>query len=64
MISDTKINEEMMLSLADTMAAAAASFSSHGYDQFILAREQFVQANRIIFSDMQKLRDVHSSGPA
>jgi hypothetical protein len=34
------ISEETLMSLADSMAAAAVSFSSHGYDQFIETREQ------------------------
>lgn len=33
-----------MMALADNMAAAAASFSSHGYDQFISARDEFKSA--------------------
>lgn len=36
--------EQELLSLADNMAAAAASFSSHGYDSFICAREMLKQA--------------------
>lgn len=34
------LSEETLMSLADSMAAAAVSFSSHGYDQFIETREQ------------------------
>ena len=37
-------NEEVLMYLADNMAAAAASFSSHGYDQFIQARDSFKNA--------------------
>ena len=39
-------NEEVLMYLADNMAAAAASFSSHGYDQFIQARDSFKNALR------------------
>jgi hypothetical protein len=45
-----RITEEVMLALADSMAAAATCFSAHGYDQFILARELFISTNRILFS--------------
>lgn len=31
---------EALMRLADNMAAAAASFNSHGYDQFIEARAE------------------------
>lgn len=55
-----QITEDLMISLVDNMAAAAAAFSQHGYDQFIAAREQFIRANHIVFSNVQKLRDVHS----
>lgn len=34
-----KQKESEILSLADNMASAAASFSSHGYDSFISSRE-------------------------
>lgn len=34
-----------LLVLADEMASAASHFSSHGYDEFVTARERFVQAN-------------------
>lgn len=33
--------QEKLMNMADNMAAAAASFSSHGYDAFIGAREAF-----------------------
>ena len=33
--------QELLLQLADQMAAAATSFNAHGYDQFIQARDQY-----------------------
>jgi hypothetical protein len=33
--------QQNIMRLADNMAAAAASFNSHGYDMFINAREEF-----------------------
>lgn len=42
--------EQELLSLADNMAAAAASFSSHGYDSFICAREVLKQAINALVS--------------
>jgi hypothetical protein len=33
--------EALLLSLADDMASAAASFNSHGYQLFVEARETF-----------------------
>lgn len=33
--------QQNILRLADNMAAAAVGFSSHGYDVFISAREEF-----------------------
>lgn len=33
--------QQNIIRLADNMAAAAAGFSSHGYDIFINAREEF-----------------------
>jgi hypothetical protein len=35
------MGEDYIVSLADSMAAAASSFNSHGYDQFIMARDSF-----------------------
>jgi hypothetical protein len=35
-----QVSEEALMSLADNLAAAAVSFSTHGYDQFIETREQ------------------------
>lgn len=32
--------EKYILELADNMAAAASMFNAHGYDTFILARDQ------------------------
>lgn len=45
MLENTQTKEEKeLLSLADNMASAAASFSSHGYDSFIYAREELKRA--------------------
>lgn len=33
---------EQLMNLADSMAAAAVSFTSHGYDAFIHSRQQFI----------------------
>jgi hypothetical protein len=38
-MKNTKIDETSILTLADDMAAAAASFSAHGYDTFVNARD-------------------------
>ena len=43
------ITEDVIIKLADDMAAAAASFSSHGYDTFIQARESFLSSTRLLF---------------
>lgn len=50
-MQDQNVNqqEQELLSLADNMAAAAASFSSHGYDSFICAREILKQAIHAVF---------------
>lgn len=37
----TEIQKEL-LRQADNMAAAASSFTSHGYDNFIHARDEFI----------------------
>jgi len=50
-----ELSAEVMLRLADGMAAAAASFSAHGYDQFILAREVFIGANDCVWDRMKQL---------
>lgn len=34
----------VIIVLADTMAASATTFSSHGYDIFIAARERLIEA--------------------
>lgn len=41
---DDIISEERLLAMADEMASAAVSFNSHGYDQFIQAREELKSA--------------------
>lgn len=39
-----EINENVLMSLADDMAAAATTFNSHGYEVFINSRESFKSA--------------------
>ena len=41
---DEILSEERLLAMADGMASAAVSFNSHGYDQFIQAREELKSA--------------------
>lgn len=41
---DEIISEERLLAMADEMTCAAVSFNSHGYDQFIQAREELKSA--------------------
>lgn len=36
-----QVDAQTLLSLADNMASAASSFNSHGYDNFIVARDVF-----------------------
>lgn len=43
---DDVITEDRLLAMADEMASAAVSFNSHGYDQFIQAREDLKCAFR------------------
>ena len=43
------VTPETLLKLADDMASAAVSFSAHGYDHFISARENFKNVSRQIF---------------
>lgn len=40
-LENYNVVEKTILDLADNMAAAASSFSSHGYDAFIQARDNF-----------------------
>lgn len=55
-VQDQKLHQEKeLLSLADNMAAAAASFSAHGYDAFITAREVFKQAVHDAVSEIKTL---------
>lgn len=35
------VSEDELIALADNMASSAASFSAHGYDEFIRARDLF-----------------------
>jgi hypothetical protein len=48
-IQEREINEETLLKLADDMAAAATTFSAHGYDHFIAARDNFKAVCKQIF---------------
>jgi hypothetical protein len=45
-----------LLTLADEMASAASHFSSHGYDEFVQAREQFVQVSNQLMQDLLELQ--------
>jgi hypothetical protein len=48
-IEPNELTEQALLKLADSMAAAASHFSSHGYEEFIEARDQFAVANAKLF---------------
>jgi hypothetical protein len=41
--------EEELVNAADAMAAAAAAFSAHGYDQFIQARCKYIMMIHAVF---------------
>lgn len=41
---DQELNESTLMSMADEMASAATTFHNNGYENFLLAREQFKQA--------------------
>lgn len=45
------LDEALLLRLADNMAAAATTFSAHGYDHFMEAREQFKAISKKFFDD-------------
>jgi hypothetical protein len=52
---DQKDDDELTLMyLADSMASAATSFSAHGYDSFIQAREQFKDTLHKILLDTKE----------
>jgi hypothetical protein len=52
---DQKDDDELTLMyLADSMASAATSFSAHGYDTFIQAREQFKDTLHKILLDTKQ----------
>jgi hypothetical protein len=38
------------------MASAASHFSSHGYDEFVTAREQFVRVSHELMKDLKELQ--------
>lgn len=46
---EREIDETTLLKLADDMAAAATTFSAHGYDHFVAARENFKAVSKKIF---------------
>ena len=48
---ENKTFEKTVLDLADNMAAAASSFSSHGYDAFIQARDTFKEVLHKLVSE-------------
>ena len=47
-------SENMLMNLADDMAAAATSFNGHGYQVFISSREQFRQTLHEILLNCKK----------
>jgi len=47
-------DEHTLMYLADSMASAATSFSAHGYDTFIQAREQFKDTLHKILTDTKE----------
>jgi hypothetical protein len=48
-IEPNELTEQALLKLADNMASAASHFSSHGYEEFIEARDAFIAANSHLF---------------
>lgn len=51
-----QFEEDRLLALADGMASAASHFSSHGYEEFVTAREEFIQASKQLMSDLRELQ--------
>lgn len=51
------MNEEMLMELADDMAAAATTFNAHGYEVFIRCREALKNA---LHSHCSELNDARS----
>lgn len=51
----TQIDAQTLMSLADNMAAAASSFSSHGYDSFITARDVFKETVNTLVEIEEKI---------
>ena len=47
-------DEHTLMYLADSMASAATSFSAHGYDTFIQARETFKDTLHKILLDTKE----------
>ena len=48
--------EDNIMSLADNMASAAASFNSHGYDMFITARDSFKEYLHDLMQETNSIR--------
>ena len=40
------------------MAAAAAAWSAHGYDQFVSARDMFIESNSKLFNELETLEQL------
>lgn len=49
-----KEEQNVLMQLADNMAAAATTFNSHGYDSFISAREEFKKSVAELDLDRRK----------
>jgi hypothetical protein len=49
--------KDLLMSTADNMAAAAASFTSHGYDAFISAREVFRHTVEEVAKEVEDIED-------
>lgn len=53
-----EVDEGVLMSLADNMAAAATTFNSHGYEVFINSRESFRTALREMIESKIESRPV------
>lgn len=51
---ETKVVEKTILELADSMAAAATTFNSHGYDMFIQARNNLIDCVHDLLLNFKK----------
>ena len=52
--------KEILMNTADNMAAAAVSFTSHGYDAFISAREAFKTAVEEVVKEVRETEEKES----